>query len=395
MSNPKQHIEHLEHRRKAYGVERRRNLSKMALEKGTPFPKGVGYKDIDSEFKKFVEERLDITYDGVRLPTMSLFSNQKVGEYSQSWQFLDDTGNLLMNFKTITREINPQKGQIYGGLFNIPGNRDYPMFIEPVLQENGQIAYDVYSMKQPMSVDFFYTVNIITNKYELLNEFNQLVHNEFKALQCYISPNNHPMSMVLTDIGDESEYEIDDRKFYSQSFKITLRGYIIDKSDFKVTHIPSRVVISTDGDRYFRKNNKNKTKVESDIVEDPCKVEVIDERYCYKTLELNCYFDKCDKEIEFVMDENLTISLVELSNVYDFRFFINNEVIDMENISNLEILNGDDIKIVISKEYEMKESKFTIIGYDKNVKIDRLKNANTESSLDEVADYYVIFNKIN
>ena len=377
----KTHIEHLNLRNHPYGNERRINMSKAILDKGTPFPKGVDYKDIDMEFKKFVEEKLSISYDGEVLPTMSLFSNQNIGEYAQSWKYLDDTGNILLNFKTITRENNPQKGNIYGGMFNIPGNRDYPMFRVPVLQENGQIAYDIYSMKQPMSVDFNYTVNIVTNKYALLNEFNQLVHYQFKALQCYIAPNNHPMSMVLSNVSDESEYSLDDRKFYSQSFQITLRGYIIDKNDFKVTHIPSRIAIITDGDKYSRKNNRNKNRITEEEINDPCKVEEIDERYYYKTMQVNCYLYGCDKEIEFTSDFNMTLSTFMTENVYDFRFFINNEVIDFNETENVEIQNGDDIKIVIEKDTINKDSKFTIIGYDKNVILDKYNNP--ESSLDE------------
>lgn len=383
MAVPKSHIEHLELRHHAYGVERRRNMSKAILDKGTPFPKEVTYKDIDEEFRNFVKNKLSISYDGTELPTMSLFSNQKIGEYAQSWKYLDETGNILMNFKTITRENNPEKGNIYGNLFNIPGDRDYPMFRIPVLQENGQLSYDIYSMKQPYGVDLSYTINIITNKYELLNEFNELVHNQFKALQCYIFPNEHPMSMILNGTSDESEYNLEDRKFYSQAFSITLRGYIIRKEDFKITHVPSRLIIMTEGDKFSRKNTKEQSKstVTMEDLYDKCKIEEIDDRYFYKTIQLNCYMKGCDKEIEFDSDTNFTLSRIELSNIYDFRFFLNDELIDLSNIDTLDILNGDTIKILITKDEINKNSVFTIIGYDKNIILDSLNNP--ESSLDE------------
>ena len=381
MAVPKSHIEHLELRNRAYGVERRRNMSKAILEKGTPFPKEVTYKDIDNEFRKFVEKDLSISYDGTELPTMMLFSNQKIGEYAQSWKYLDETGNILMNFKTITRDNNPEKGNIYGNLFNIPGNRDYPMFRVPVLQENGQLAYDIYSMKQPYGVDLFYTINIITNKYELLNEFNELVQFHFKALQCYVFPNEHPMSMVLTGVSDETEYNLDDRKFYSQAFQITLRGYIIRKEDFKVTHIPSRVILLTEGDRFSRKNNKNGNSVTMEEIYDPCRVEEVDDRYFYKTIQLNCYMRNCNKEIEFDSDTNFTLSSIELTNIYDFRFFLNGEMIDLTDVEELEIMDGDSIKILIEKNELNKDSIFKIIGYDKNTVLDKYKNP--ESSLDD------------
>lgn len=390
MPSPKEHIEILHLKDKSYGIERRRNLAKAILEHGTPFPKSVGYKDIDTEFKRFVEEELDITYDDVKLPTLMLFSNQKIGEYSQTWQYLDDVGNILMNFKTITRDNNPQKGNIYGGMYNIPGDRKYPIHIVPVLQENGQHSYDIYSMRQPFGVDLTYTINIVTNKYELLNEFNELIHNKFKSLQCYIFPNEHPMSMILNSVTDESEYTIDDRKFYSQSFSITVRAYIIRKEDFEITHIPSRVILMTDGDRFSRKNRKrnNKKNIDYDIVEDPCKIEIIDERYYYKTVQINCSFEKCEKEITFTIDCDISLSTIEITNIYSFLIIVNDEIIDYNNLPELSFYNGDIIKIKIEKDELDKESSLSIIGYDKSVILDKFEN--NESSLDDSVDTEII-----
>ena len=253
---PKPYLDRLRLRNHAQGIERRRNMSKLILEKGTPLPKPIEYEDIDKAFFDWVDKKLDVIYDGKKLPTYKLFSNQKISEYSQTWSNLDDTGNIIMNFKTITRENNPQFGENQGGNYNIPGKRDYPMFCVPVLQENGEEAYDLYTMKQPLSVNFIYTVSIICNKYELLNKFNEMIQYEFSALECYISPNDHPMPMVIESINDESEYSIDDRKYYAQTYNIKLMGYIIRKEDFNVTKIPSRFKITLNTDDKSKKYKK-------------------------------------------------------------------------------------------------------------------------------------------
>lgn len=117
---PKSHIEDINYRKKAFGTERRRNMSKMILEHGTPFPKGVELKDIDESVKEWVEKSLDVSYNGQKLPTFRLFSSQRLNEYAQTWQHLDETSNLLLNFKTINRENNPKQGQNQGNSFNIP-----------------------------------------------------------------------------------------------------------------------------------------------------------------------------------------------------------------------------------------------------------------------------------
>lgn len=243
MLRPKPFLENLKLRNKTIGTERRRNMSKLIMLHAPNFPMEITYEDIDQEFVRWVEQSLDLSFDGKRLPTVRLFSNQRLSEYEQSWNQLDDAGNLMMNFKTITRENNPQKGEEQGNVYNIPGDRYYPMYYVPSLQENGTEAYDVYEMKQPYTVNFIYTIGIITNKLGLVNEFNKLMHDRFKGLECYIYPNQHPMPMTLDSITDESEYGIDNRKYYSQSFKIKLLGYIIRKEDFRVTKLPSRVSV--------------------------------------------------------------------------------------------------------------------------------------------------------
>ena len=149
---PKPYLDRLRHRNHAFGTERRRNMSKIILENQTFFPKPVTYEDIDRTFFEWVDKKLEVVYDGKRLPTYKLFSNQKLSEYSQTWQNLDDTGNIIMNFKTITRENNPQHGESQGGNYNVPGNRDYPMFYVPVLQENGERRHDPHQPAQHFRV---------------------------------------------------------------------------------------------------------------------------------------------------------------------------------------------------------------------------------------------------
>ena len=127
MIQPKPYIDKLKLRHKSFGKERRRNLSKIILDKGTPFPKPITYQDIDKSFFDWVDEKLDISYDGKKLPTYKLFSSQKISEYSETWKNLDETGNIIMNFKTVTRDNNPQHGENQGGNYNIPGHRDYTM----------------------------------------------------------------------------------------------------------------------------------------------------------------------------------------------------------------------------------------------------------------------------
>ena len=114
-------------RPRPYGQERRENLTKEVLKDSTPLPVPVDYKDIDEEFKRWVDEDLSVSFEGEKIPTVALFSNQRFSEYMQTWQNVDKKKNMLLNFKTITRENNPKAGTIVGDTRNIPGERTYLM----------------------------------------------------------------------------------------------------------------------------------------------------------------------------------------------------------------------------------------------------------------------------
>lgn len=413
MRQPKPFLNHLKTRHKAFGTERRLNMTKMVLEDAVAFPKGVEVKDIDAELENWVKEKLDLSYDGKRLPTFQLFSNQRINEYAQTWNHLDENGNVLMNFKTITRENNPKHGENQGNSYNIPGERTYPMFQVPVLQENGLVAYDIYSMKQPYAINLEYTVCIITNRYELINEMNQKVNYLFKALNCYISPNNHFMPMELEDISDESEYSIDDRKYYSQNYKIKVMAYIIHEEDFKVTHMPSRLKINwniTDPKRKRTKANNNNSVViteqqiplecipfdedyveweeqEKEVVNDSCPTPL--EKYLegqkkqlYKNKEIvvTMTFDLCDETLDFIIDTDFVVESIELDNIHDFKLFVNGEEETFER-SLTKLYKNDEIHVEVLHDKIDKDMVMTMRGYDPNTLVE-IEPTN-ESSLDD------------
>ena len=425
--SPKAYREKLRLRHHSYGIEKRRNMSKLILEYGTPIPKSIEYSDIDEAFYKWVDEKIRIVYDGKRLPTYKLYSTQRLSEYLQTWDKQDDTGNPIINFKTVTRELNPQKGENQGNYFNIPGHKDFAMFYVPVLQENGTEAYDKYTMKQPFSVNFLYSVSIISNKIEIINEMNEQMHYEFSAIDCYISPNDHPMSMTLEDVSDESEYIIDDRKYYSQTYKIKVRGYIIRREDYQVERIPSRLVMSShDSDAAGIINRRGKNRLDNEKViflegfkdseeyqefkanvvenDDHCetipikdveripetKEEIPDttaccpkpEKYRNKVMKIMMKFDDCTLELSFQIDKEMVLTSVETSNVYDFKLIVNGEVMNLDN--EIKFFEDDEITVKITRDDEYAESEITLIGYDLNVVFDN--EYIPETSLDEPTD---------
>ena len=378
MVNPKKNISNMHLRPQGVGnIRRRQNLGRI-LDKSASFPKGVLLKDIDQAFTEWVEKDLYLAFEGKVLPTLKLFSNQRISEYAQNWSHSDSLGNILLNFKGITRENNPKKGENQGSAFNIPGNRDYVMGYKAVLQENGEEAFDVYTMKQPTSIDLMYTITLVTNKYELINEMNQMMQTKFNALQVYLFPNGHAMPMKLDDVSDESEYGVDDRKYYSQSYKIKLKAYLIDPKGFKVTHLPSRIKIST-GVQENKRRNPVKVRVEEWNPADEC---MPNEKSPYENQKVNIIVDfpSCHKIVDFDIDLNLTIDEIELNNISDFVLYINEELQDFE-IDETHLLKEDKIHIEIERDDPFKTSSMIIKCKNDDLIFDTREDP--ESSLDD------------
>ena len=266
---------------------------------------------------------------------MVLYSNQRFSEYMQSWNNVDDKKNLILNFKTVTREPNPKKGSLNSETRNIPGDRYYTMKKVKTTDDAGRTYYLSYKMKQPYAVDLTYNVSIITNKYELINEFNQMVNEKFKAINCYIRPKGHFIPMKLNDISDNSENSINDREFYSQTYNITVMGYIVDENSFEVVEEPELKLLGIETESF---GNKNST---VDIVEE--------EGSEYVEITVNSEASK----VRFDIDTDMRIRKITCENINSFKLFVNDKEVE------LYVIDG------IAYEYWMVDEWQNVVG-DRN-----------------------------
>lgn len=284
--------------------ERRNEISKEVVRHADYLPKTLTYEDIDRAFKTWVEERVSIVQDGISLPTMVLYSNQRFSEYMQTWKYTDENNNVRLNFKTVTRETNPSHGTIMGDTYNIPGNRFYTLKSVRAVDESGKEYRLDYKIKQPTPVDLNYKVSIMTNKYTTINDFNEVINRIFNAKQEYICPNGHYISIILEQISDESEYNIEDRQFFSQTVTLKVRGYIIKEEDFRIEENPIAAVICFEGDN----DKRNKPYVELSEY-DPCFVP--EEEYYQKQVDIDVDLTFCNPykgKTKFTIDEDFILT---------------------------------------------------------------------------------------
>lgn len=339
-------------RNRTYGYERRMNLTKEVVKDSSPLPEPLEYKDIDEEFRRWVTDDLNISFEGKNVPTYMMVSNQRFSEYLQSWDQVDENRNLILNFKVITRENNPKTGTLNGQTKNIPGDRFYTMKRVPMENENGNRYFLEYKVKQPFTVDFIYTVTMVTNKYELLNEFNQMMNDKFKAINCYIRPKGHFIPMKLNDITDESEYSIDNRQFYSQSYNITVMGYIMPKDSFIVEEIPMLKLDMFDGI-----SKKSEAEIEETICDDGFNP------YEYEKLKLVITVSNCNTSYKFRIDCDFKVKEIEKENLKHFSFYVNDKKVDLTE--GIEFNKNDEISIEnVSRFRAYDDSKLILHGYD-------------------------------
>ena len=334
-----------------YGKDRHRSYPKTILQDAPIFPKPLEYEDIDNAMFNFVDEYIPMVIKGKSTPTFTLYSNQRFSEYSQSWEHTDEDGNLLMNFKTISRENNPKPGENQGGYWNIPGNKRHTLLIRDVLEDNGEEVYEIYSMGQPFAVDLTYRISIITDLFENINAFNQKINGLFKARQCYIRPNGHFLPVTLEDINDNTEYTISERKFYNQAVTVKVMAYIISEDDFKIEKKPKRI-------KLFMQGDVRRPKPEINIDE------FFNDKIGHTEIELTIDFQAFHTKTNFDIDTDFIVERTELYNIRNYRLSVNDTPYYTDKGFTLK--NGDNIKIFINHlgPNEMAQLKF--IGYNPN-----------------------------
>lgn len=334
-------------------LEQRLDTVSNILKDSTLFPKTVEYKDIDKAFTKWVEDEIKIVFEDKILPTYALFTNQRFSEFMQMWDNVDENRNLKMNFKVITRENNPRENSMYAKAGNIPTKEKFLMKRIEGIDDQGKKCYIDYKMSQPVTVDFIYKVTLITNKFELLNEVNMIFRNKFSSIQSYLFVNGHAMPMRLNSVSDDSDYALDDRQYFSQTFEINLYGYILTEENFDIEINPI-VNISCIG-------------IENDITKKAL-VEIEDiikeNEYENQKVKLTISFDKCDSKVRsFIMDSEMVVENIEKENIRNnIKISINNETIDVND--NFQMSENDEVKVTITPINPTKNSRVILMGYN-------------------------------
>lgn len=340
MGLPKNYRKNLNITPHKQGFEQRQSILDDIANKGTYLPKGILHEDMDGELINFVENNIDLSLAGEKVPVIFL-SAQRWAEFSKTWEYSDIDKNIKIPFITIVRKPDAQQGTNYAGSFNIPGRPTFTYMKIPTWDGNRN-GYDIYKIPQPVSVDIIYEVRLFCNRMRDLNKINRKMLTSFSSLEKYIRVNGHPIPLILDSIGDESVISnIDERKYYVQLFTIKMLGYLLDEDDFIITPAISRGI--------------NFYEISDELYRATYQVNVDDQN---KSICISVIFNSGVNNVNIPIELGATYSTINSTNTDSLIFKINGTTVTLPFTVN----NGDELFIKVNKTNVNLSSEIELSG---------------------------------
>ena len=222
-------------------TERRQELLDKITKSDVYLPDSILHDDLDKGFLEYVTKNFQVVSDGKKIPIIDkILTVQRWGEFTQTWTFTNDDGNIELPFVAIVRKPDVQPGTNPSVQRTIPDRHQF--YYSSVPTWNGTtMGADIYKIPQPVPVDITYDVTIICNKFRDVNKFSKIVLQNFSSRQDYTTVKGHYIPLILDKIEDNTPMEtIDGRRFYVQNYTFTMLGFLIDSEEFEVKPAISR-----------------------------------------------------------------------------------------------------------------------------------------------------------
>ena len=217
-----------------YGFDRIEELMNATDEKTKYLPRTIGLEDIDMALFNYVNEgKMQLFIDGEKVPTFYL-DNERWGEFSQTWKFVDDDKNVKTPYITV-RRIGKEEGTRLGDKALVPQQRKFRYVDVPILDE-GEVIYLRFKMPEPTNVDLKYEVSLFTKYRVDVNLYDEHILKYFSSKQDYVFVNNSPMPILLEGMEEANTIEnIDGDKYLVPKYTLKVLGFIQNEKDFEIT----------------------------------------------------------------------------------------------------------------------------------------------------------------
>jgi hypothetical protein len=316
---------------------RREQLLDYIKEDGTYLPKSVLHADLDRGMLDFVKDELKVVTAGNVVPMVDIIiTTQNWTQYVETALFLDLDYNPSPPFITVVRSPEVKYGTNPSLQYTIPNRKQFYYASVPTWNGNEQ-GMDIYTIPQPVPVDINYSVKIICNRMRELNQLNKVVMQTFSSRQAYTFIKGQYVPIILNNISDESQMNIDARKYYVQSYDFTMLGYLIDEEEFEVKPAIQRITQLIELDTTTRKQRRKQYPENPD------------------NFENNFQFVSGNTILTDVIDYTANMNVVSLDNVDTFDVYINGDYYGSD-IQVIQITTNDILRIEVTKLDNTQES---------------------------------------
>jgi len=324
---------------------RREELLEYINKDGTYLPKSVLHADLDRGMLDFVKNELKVVTAGKTMPVLDIIlTTQNWSQYVETWKFVDLDNNPEPPFITVVRAPEVKYGSNPALRWNIPNRKQFYYASVPTWDGNMQ-GMDIYTIPQPVPVDVTYSVKIICNRMRELNQLNKNVLQTFASRQAYTFIKGQYVPIIMQNISDESQLNIDTRKYYIQSYEFIMLGYLIDEEEFQVKPAIQRMA------QVFEINGSNLGK----------KIEVwpkSPQSFPSELLFVVGNTTLTDK-IYFTAD----MKIINLTNVDSYDVYINGDFYGT-NVPLIQVTNQDTLEVNVVK---LDNTKDAVIGLENSL----------------------------
>jgi hypothetical protein len=317
--------------------ERREQLLEYIKDDGTYLPKSVLHADLDRGMLDFVKTELEVVTAGKIVPLLDIIiTTQNWSQYLETWKFVDMDYNPSPPFITVVRNPEVKYGTNPSLQYTIPNRKQFYYASVPTWNGNEQ-GMDIYTIPQPVPVDIKYSVKIICNRMRELNQLNKVVMQTFASRQAYTFIKGQYVPIVMDNVSDESQMNMESRKYYVQSYDFTMLGYLIDEDEFEVKPAIQRVTQLIEIDTSSRKQKRKQYPENPDEFQMPF------------------LFVSGNTSLTDRIDFTANMTLLSTDNVDSFDVYINNDYYGSD-LQVIEITTNDILRMDVIKNDDTQES---------------------------------------
>lgn len=225
-----------------YGMDRIEELMRLTDEKTKYLPRTILLEDLDQALFDYVDrDGMKLTIDNKLVPTFYL-DNDRWGEFSKTWKFMDNDKNVPTPYITV-RRIDKQAGTRLGTKYRVPQPRKFRYMNVPILDE-GEVIYLQFKMPEPVDVDMIYEVALFTKYRVDVNLYDEQVLKNFASRQEYIFIKGNPLPLLFEGFAEANPIEnIDGDRFFVSKYALKILGFIQDEKEFEIVKTIRRTKI--------------------------------------------------------------------------------------------------------------------------------------------------------